>query len=90
MNKKLERAYYDLLQVKKDADEGEIKKAYKKASLKAHPDKGGTDELFQMVNEAWKVLGDVGARAEYDRDLKKYNIKDGLGGKTGDAKKFDK
>jgi len=89
MNKKLERAYYDILQVRKDADTGEIKKAYKKASLKAHPDKGGTDELFKMVNEAWKVLGDAVARADYDKDLKKYNIKDGQGGKTGDAAKFE-
>ena len=58
MNKKLDRAYYDILEIKKDISEADIKKAFKKAALKAHPDKGGTDELFQMVNEAWSVLGD--------------------------------
>jgi curved DNA-binding protein CbpA len=46
MNKKLERAYYDVLDVNKDADDNTIKKAYKKAALMAHPDKGGTDEMF--------------------------------------------
>jgi curved DNA-binding protein CbpA len=46
MSKKLDRAFYDVLDVKKDATDGEIKKAYKKAALMAHPDKGGTDELF--------------------------------------------
>lgn len=53
MNKKLDRAYYDILEVRKDADAKDIKKAFKKAALSAHPDKGGTDELFQMVNEAF-------------------------------------
>jgi len=46
MNKKLERAYYDILDIKRDADAAAIKKAFKKAALTAHPDKGGTDELF--------------------------------------------
>jgi DnaJ-class molecular chaperone len=46
MNKKLDRAFYDTLDIKKDASDAEVKKAYKKAALMAHPDKGGTDELF--------------------------------------------
>ena len=46
MSKKLDRAYYDILEVKKDADDNAIKKAYKKAALMAHPDKGGTDQMF--------------------------------------------
>jgi curved DNA-binding protein CbpA len=32
-----------------------------------------------MVNEAYKILGDPSTRAEYDRDLKKFNLKDGQG-----------
>ena len=43
-----------------------------------------------MVNEAYKVLGDSAQRAEYDRDVKKYDTKDGQGLMTGDAKKFKK
>jgi DnaJ-class molecular chaperone len=33
MNKKLDRAYYDILDIKKDADQNAIKKAFKKAAL---------------------------------------------------------
>jgi len=80
--KKLDRAYYDILNLKQNADPNEIKKAFKKAALTAHPDKGGTDELFQMVNEAFKVLSDPAQRAEYDRDIKKFGMKDGQGLKT--------
>ena len=53
MNKKLDRAFYDILGVLREAGDKEIKKGYRQASLKAHPDKGGSDELFQMVNEAY-------------------------------------
>jgi len=35
--------------------------------LISHPDKGGTDAEFQMVNEAWGVLGDPTKRNGYDR-----------------------
>jgi DnaJ family protein C protein 7 len=46
MNKKLDRNYYDLLEIDRQADENMIKKAYKKAALIHHPDKGGSDEMF--------------------------------------------
>jgi len=81
-SKKLQRAYYDVLDLKKDCDDNAIKKAYKKAALMYHPDKGGTDEQFQLVNEAFKVLSDINLRAEYDRDIKKLGLKDGQGMQT--------
>lgn len=77
MNKKFDRAFYDILDLKRDCDAKDVKRAFKKAALTAHPDKGGTDELFQMVNEAYNVLVDPAQRADYDRDLKRYNLKDG-------------
>jgi curved DNA-binding protein CbpA len=61
--------YYELLQIEKGADAKEINKAYKKASLKWHPDKNpGTDttEKFQQINEAYQCLSDPNSRAWYD------------------------
>jgi DnaJ family protein C protein 7 len=46
MNKKLDRNYYDILEIDRTADDGAIKKAYKKAALVHHPDKGGSDDMF--------------------------------------------
>lgn len=53
MNKKLDRNYYDILEIERTADELAVKKAYKKGALIHHPDKGGSDEMFQQVQEAY-------------------------------------
>jgi DnaJ family protein A protein 2 len=42
-------SYYKILGVAKDADENEIKKAYKKLALKHHPDKGGDVEMVILL-----------------------------------------
>jgi DnaJ family protein C protein 3 len=67
MMKKLDKNYYSLLGCARDADDATLKKAYRAAALIAHPDKGGTDEEFQAINEAWQVLSDATKRADYDR-----------------------
>lgn len=60
--------YYQILGVGKNADEAEIKRAYRKAAHKHHPDKGsGDEEKFKQVNEAYQVLSDPQKRAAYDR-----------------------
>lgn len=41
--------FYKILGVAKDANEGEIKKAYRKLALKNHPDKGGDPEKFKEI-----------------------------------------
>jgi len=63
--------YYELLEISKDANEAQIKKAYRKLALKYHPDRNQGDkeaeEKFKLVNEAYQVLSDPQKRATYDR-----------------------
>jgi len=60
--------YYALLGVSRDfKDENELKKAYKKAAMKFHPDRpGGDEQKFKEVSEAYDVLSDKDKRAVYD------------------------
>lgn len=49
-----------VLGVASDADERTIKKAYRKAVIKNHPDKGGSQAAMSAVNEAYEVLSNPG------------------------------
>jgi curved DNA-binding protein CbpA len=63
--------YYEALDVAPDATEIEIKKAYRKAAIRLHPDKNPDDptahERFQAVGEAYQVLSDPDLRKQYDK-----------------------
>lgn len=62
------RDYYEILGVGKTASADEIKKAFRKAAVKYHPDKEGGDEAkFKEVNEAYEVLKDQQKRQRYDQ-----------------------
>jgi molecular chaperone DnaJ len=65
------RDYYEVLGVAKNADEAEIKKAYRKLALKYHPDKNPDDasaeEKFKEAAEAYEVLSNTEKKAQYDR-----------------------
>jgi len=57
---------YDILGVSPDASQEEIKKAYRKRAKEAHPDAGGDEQEFILVEEAYRILGDKNARLRYD------------------------
>ncbi len=61
--------YYEILGLKRDATEAEIKSAYRKLARKFHPDVNKTKEAeskFKDINEAYEVLGDKQKRQRYD------------------------
>ena len=73
--------YYEILGVSKDADEKEIKKAYRKLAKKYHPDLHQGDdaaaEKFKEVSEAYEVLSDKDKRNKYDKFGSNYDFSSG-------------
>ena len=70
------RDYYEVLGVSKSAGESEIKKAYRKAAMKYHPDKFANsseaekkdaEDKFREINEAYEILSDAQKKAAYDQ-----------------------
>jgi molecular chaperone DnaJ len=63
--------YYELLGVRRNANEDDIKKAYRKLALQFHPDRNPgnkqAEEKFKEVSEAYQVLSDSHKRAQYDQ-----------------------
>lgn len=67
----MNKDYYKILGISKNATQDEIKKAYRKLALKYHPDRnGGSDEnekKFKEANEAYQVLSNPQKRSQYDQ-----------------------
>jgi molecular chaperone DnaJ len=61
------RDYYDVLGVPKGASADEIKKAFRRAAIEHHPDRGGDETKFKEINEAYEVLKDDAKRKRYDQ-----------------------
>ncbi len=81
--------YYRVLGVPEQADENQIKQAYRKLAKKYHPDLNPdnlvAEEKFKSVVEAYEVLGDAAKRKEYDlerakiRDKRQHTASDAAG-----------
>jgi molecular chaperone DnaJ len=67
------RDYYDILGVPRNAEEEDIKKAYRKLAMKHHPDRNqgdkakASEEKFKEAKEAYEMLTDPQKRAAYDQ-----------------------
>lgn len=84
--------YYNALWVAETATEDDIKKAFRKLALQYHPDRGGDQEKFKEINEAFQVVGDPKKRQQYDQ-VRKWGFGwfggDGFWGFWGGGATFD-
>ena len=78
----LEKNYYKILGVQSNSNKSTIKKAYKKAALKYHPDVNKSydaEKKFKEINEAYNVLSNEEKRKKYDSlkltQVKRYVVK---------------
>ncbi len=66
----MEKNFYKILGVSKDASDKDIKQVYRKLIFKYHPDTNGGDkqseEMSKKINEAYDTLGDTQKRRQYD------------------------
>ncbi|MFQ5398377.1 MAG: DnaJ C-terminal domain-containing protein [Anaerolineae bacterium] len=80
--------YYKILGVSRDADEKQIKRAYRRLAREYHPDKNqgnkAAEEKFKEINEAYEVLGNPDNRAKYDRLGRNYHRFQQMGGNPAD------
>jgi molecular chaperone DnaJ len=58
--------YYEILGIDKKANKEDVKKAFRKLAQKYHPDKGGSEDKFKEITEAYSILSDDKKRREYD------------------------
>ncbi|CAN4097350.1 unnamed protein product [Withania somnifera] len=80
--------YYEVLGIPKDSSQDELKKAYRKAAIKNHPDKGGDPEKFKELAHAYDILSDPEKRELYDQ-YGEDALKEGMGGSGGGHSPFD-
>ena len=62
--------YYEALGVSREANDEEIRRAFRRKAMEFHPDRNrtpGAEDKFKEINEAYQVLGDQEKRARYDR-----------------------
>ena len=57
---------YEILGVPQSSNKEDIKKAYRKLAMKHHPDKGGDEDKFKEISEAYSILSDDDKRRQYE------------------------
>ena len=75
--------HYETLGISSDANEDQIKRAYRKLSLQYHPDRNQSPDAqpkFQAINEANEILGDPVRRQQYDNELNGVHPMDMMNG----------
>jgi molecular chaperone DnaJ len=87
----VQKDFYDVLGVSKDASDADIKKSYRKLARANHPDSNRGDakaeERFKSISEAYSVLGDPKKRKEYDEQRTLFST--GFGGRPGAGGAYD-
>lgn len=63
----MSKDYYNILGIDKSANPEEIKVAFRKKAHQHHPDKGGNEDKFKEINEAYQVLGNPTKKQQYDQ-----------------------
>ncbi|SBT82046.1 Chaperone protein DnaJ [secondary endosymbiont of Trabutina mannipara] len=85
--------YYKILGISKNAEDREIKKAYKRLAMKFHPDRnqGNTEAeaKFKEIKEAYEVLADAKKRAAYDQYGHSAFEQGSMGGGSGSSSGTD-
>jgi molecular chaperone DnaJ len=72
--------FYQILGVSENASQDEIKKAYRKLAVEHHPDKGGDENKFKKISEAYDTIGDQNKRIQYDNQKRNPFANMGGGG----------
>ena len=82
-------SYYDILGVKKNADDKEVRQAFRRLARQSHPDLNPGDEQaeekFKRTNEAYEVLSDPDSRKKYDRYGDKWKLADQIEAQYGEG-----
>ena len=72
--------FYQILGVNENASQDEIKKAYRKLAVEHHPDKGGDENKFKKISEAYDTIGDENKRSQYNNQRRNPFANMGGGG----------
>tara|TARA_R110000824_G_scaffold52896_1_gene146769 strand:- start:587 stop:1591 length:1005 start_codon:yes stop_codon:yes gene_type:complete len=65
----MNKDYYKTLNINRSASQDEVKKAFRSLSKQHHPDKGGDENIFKELSEAYDTLSDTQKREQYNHKL---------------------